>query len=214
MTVSDEIIVVGVGGHGRVVLDALLAFGVRVYGLLDPRLAVGTEVMGVAVLGGDDVLDSLASNRYRVVNGLGANPSTVARASLCQRLSQRGYRFATVVHPSAVVGRATDLGEGSQIMAGAVVQCGSCIGRNVVVNTTASLDHDVVIEDNAFIAPGAVLCGAVQLGRGAFVGAGAVLLPGVRIGANAVIAAGAVVCVEVPPGGVFSGVPARIHKKI
>ncbi len=213
MTVSDQIIVVGVGGHGRVVLDALLASGARVYGLLDPGLAAGTEVMGVAVLGGDEVLDSLASTRYRLSNGLGANPSTVARASLYKRLSQPGYRFATVVHPSAVVGGATELGEGSQIMAGAVVQCGSRIGRNVVVNTAASLDHDVVIEDDAFIAPGAVLCGAVELGRGAFIGAGAVLLPGVRIGANAVIAAGAVVCAEVPPGAVFSGVPARMHKK-
>jgi len=214
MTVSEEIVVVGVGGHGRVVLDALLAFGGRVYGLLDPRLAPGTEVMGVAVLGGDEVLDTLASSRYLLANGLGANPSPIARALLYEQLSQRGYRFATVVHPSAVVGRATDLGQGSQIMAGVVIQCGSRIGRNVVVNTAASLDHDVVIEDDVFIAPGATLCGAVELGQGAFIGAGAVLLPGVRIGANAVIAAGAVVCAEVPPGAIFSGVPARIHKKI
>jgi sugar O-acyltransferase (sialic acid O-acetyltransferase NeuD family) len=213
MTVNDEIIVVGAGGHGRVVLDALLACGARVYGLLDPGLAAGSEVMGVVVLGGDHVLDSLASTRYRLANGLGANPSTVARASIHERLVRCGHRFATVIHPSAVVGRATELGDGSQIMARAVVQCGGRIGRNVVVNTAAALDHDVVIEDDAFIAPGAVLCGAVKLGRGAFIGAGAVLLPGVRIGANAVIAAGAVVCVEVPPGGVFSGVPARMHKK-
>lgn len=214
MTISDEIIVVGVGGHGRVLLDALLAFGARVYGLLDPGLAAGTEVMGVTVLGGDEVLARLASTRYRLANGLGANPFTVERASLCKRLSQNGYRFASVVHPSAVVGRDTELGEGSQIMARAVVQCGGRIGRNVVVNTAASLDHDVLIEDDAFIAPGAVLCGAVELGRGAFIGAGAVVLPGVRIGANAVIAAGALVCSEVPAGGVFSGVPARRHKKV
>lgn len=213
MTVNDEIIVVGAGDHGRVVLDALLSCGAWVYGLVDPGLAAGTEVMGAAVLGGDEVLDSLASTRYRLVNGLGANPSTFARAALHQRLAQRGYSFATVVHPSAVVGRATELGEGSQIMARAVVQCGGRIGRNVVVNTAASLDHDVVIGDDAFIAPGAVLCGAVELGRGAFVGAGAVLLPGVRIGADAVIAAGAVVCVEVPAGGLVSGVPARLHRK-
>ncbi len=214
MTVNDEIIVVGAGGHGRVVLDALLASGARVYGLLDLELAAGSEVMGVVVLGGDEVLDSLASARYRLANGLGANPSTVARAALHQRLSRLGCRFTSVVHPSAVVGRATEVGEGSQIMARAVVQCGSRIGRNVVVNTAAVLDHDVVIEDDAFIAPGAVLCGAVELGRGVFIGAGAVLLPGVRVGANAVIAAGAVVCVEVPAGGVFSGVPARTHRKI
>lgn len=213
MAPDSDIIVVAAGGHGRVLLDALLAGGARVRGLVDPALVAGSTVMEAVVLGGDEVLDSQESRQYWLANGLGANPSTVARAAVHRRLVARGYRFVTVIHPSAVVGRATSLGEGCQIMARAVVQCGAQIGCNAVVNTAASIDHDVVVGDDAFVAPGVILCGNVQLGQGAFVGAGAILLPGVRVGAGAVIAAGAVVRSEVPPGEIHAGVPARVSRK-
>lgn len=213
MAVNIDIIVVAAGGHGRVLLDALLAGGARVRGLVDPALVAGSMVMDVVVLGGDEVLDSLDTNQCWLANGLGANPSTVERAAMHRRLVARGHRFVTVVHPSAVVGRASVLGEGCQIMARAVVQCGARIGRNVVVNTAASLDHDVIVGDDAFISPGAILCGNVQLEEGVFVGAGAILLPGVRVSAGAVIAAGAVVRSEVPAGTMYAGVPAREHRK-
>lgn len=214
MASNGDIIVVAAGGHGRVLMDALLASGARIRGLVDPALVAGSSVMNTVVLGGDEVLDRLEPSQCWLVNGLGANPSTVARANMHRRLVARGFRFVTVIHPSAVVGRESMLGEGCQIMARAVVQCGARIGRNVVVNTAASLDHDAIVGDDAFIAPGAILCGNVQVGEGAFVGAGAILLPGVRLGAGAVIAAGALVRSDVPAGKVYAGVPAREHRKI
>lgn len=214
MASIDGIIVVAAGGHGRVLIDALLASGARVRGLVDPALVAGSSVMDTVVLGGDEVLDRVEPSQCWLVNGLGANPSTVARATVYRRLVARGYRFATVVHPSAVVAHASELGEGCQIMARVVVQCGARIGRNVVVNTAASLDHDAIVGDDAFIAPGAILCGNVELGEGAFVGAGAILLPGVRVGAGAVIAAGALVRSDFPAGKVYAGVPAREHRKL
>lgn len=214
MASNREIIVVAAGGHGRVLIDALLASGASIRGLVDPALTAGNSVMDTVVLGGDEVLDSEEASQCWLANGLGANPSTMARATAYRCLVARGYRFVTVVHPTAVIGRASELGEGCQIMARAVVQCGARIGRNVVVNTAASLDHDAIIGDDAFIAPGAILCGNVQLGVGVFVGAGAILLPGVRVGAGAVIAAGALVRSEVPAGMIYAGVPAREHRKI
>lgn len=213
MASNSEIIVVAAGGHGRVLIDALQVSGARIRGLVDPAMTAGSSVMDTVVLGGDEVLDKMEPSRCLLANGLGANPSTVARAKVYRRLAACGFRFATVVHPSAVVGRASELGEGCQIMARAVVQCGARIGRNVVVNTAAALDHDAIIGDDVFIAPGAILCGNVQLGVGAFVGAGAILLPGVRVGAGAVIAAGALVRSEVPAGSIYAGVPAREHRK-
>jgi sugar O-acyltransferase (sialic acid O-acetyltransferase NeuD family) len=204
---------VAAGGHGRVLIDALLTSGARIRGLVDPALVAGSSVMGAVVLGGDEVLDREEASRCWLANGLGANPSTVARANAHRFLVARGFRFVTVIHPSAVVGRESMLGEGCQIMAGVVVQCGARIGRNVVVNTAASLDHDTIVGDDAFIAPGAILCGNVEVGEGAFVGAGAILLPGVRIGAGAVIAAGALVRSEVPAAEVYAGAPVRKHRK-
>ncbi|RTL56016.1 MAG: acetyltransferase [Rhodocyclaceae bacterium] len=213
MTTGEDIIVIAAGGHGRVVLDALLTGGARVRGLIDPGLVVGSRIFDVPVLGGDEILEGLAVEDCLLANGLGANPSTVARAALHQRLAARGFRFARVIHPSAIVGREVELGEGCQLMAGAVVQCGVRIGRNAVVNTAASLDHDVIVGDDAFIAPGATLCGNVALGHCAFVGAGATVLPSVRVGDGAVVAAGAIVRRDVPGGETHVGVPARVQRK-
>jgi acetyltransferase-like isoleucine patch superfamily enzyme len=94
-------------------------------------------------------------------------------------------------------------------MAGAVVQPGAFIGRNVIVNTRASVDHDCCIQDHVHIAPGSTLCGNVTVGLGAMVGAGAVVIPGLTIGAGAMIGAAAAVCSDVPEKAVARGVPAR-----
>jgi UDP-perosamine 4-acetyltransferase len=214
MMTNDEIIVIGAGGHGRVVLDALLAAGARVWGIADPGHVTGSRVFGVVVLGGDEVLDGIAPGEYLLANGFGANPATAARARVHQRLLARGFCFAQVIHPSAVIGREVELADGCQLMAGAVVQCGARIGRNAVVNTAATLDHDVVVAEDAFIAPGATLCGGVVIGPGAFIGAGATLLPGVRIGATSLVGAGALVRHDVADGEIHAGVPARLQRKI
>jgi UDP-perosamine 4-acetyltransferase len=88
------------------------------------------------------------------------------------------------------------------------VQCRARIGRNVVINTRASVDHDCVVEDHVFVGPGATLCGEVRIGEGTFVGAGAVILPGIAVGDGAIVAAGAVVARNVPSGALVMGVAA------
>lgn len=205
---TKAVYLLGGGGHGRVVLDALLASGVNVTGILDPDLKVGDQVFGVPVMGGDEFLDGVASKEVLLVNGLGANPSTQNRKRLFETMKAKGFAFNAVQHTSAVIGRDCDLGESSQIMAGAVLQNRVRIGDNAVINTRASIDHDCVIGMHAFISPGAVFCGDVMLADSAFIGSGAVLLPGVQIGADAIVGAGAVVTKSVPDGWVVAGNPA------
>jgi len=201
--------VVGAGGHGGVVIDALLCMDVRVAGVIDPRLARDSAIFGVRVVGDDAWLDRCDPAEVLLANGVGRTPHESARQEIFERLERRGFGFIAVRHPSATVGRDATLGDGSQVMAGAVVQCRARIGRNTVINTRASVDHDCAVGDHAFIGPGATLCGEVTIGSGAFLGAGAIVLPGIAVGERAVVGAGAVVARAVADGARVRGVPAR-----
>jgi sugar O-acyltransferase (sialic acid O-acetyltransferase NeuD family) len=206
-----QLILLAAGGHGRVVLDALLAQGLAVSGVVDPGLAVGSMVLGVPVVGGDAWLAQATPATTQLANGAGALPRASLRQQLHQRWSSQGFAFVAVRHPSAVIARAVDLAPGSQVMAGAVIQTGARIGVSAVVNTRASVDHDCEIGDHAFLSPGVTLCGQVRIGEGAYLGAGATVLPGIRIGAGAIVAAGATVTRDVPPGALAMGVPAALR---
>ena len=205
---AKPVYLLGGGGHGRVVLNALLSSGVNVAGVLDPNLKVGDLVFGVPVRGGDEFLDQLSPESVLLVNGLGANPYVDNRKRLFEEMKTRGFLFDVVRHPSAVIERECNLGASSQIMAGAVLQNRIQIGDNAVINTHASVDHDCVIGTHTFVSPGVVLSGEVLVGESVFIGAGAVVLPGIEIGVNVVIGAGAVVIKSIPNGWIVAGNPA------
>ncbi len=199
---------IGGGGHGRVVLDLMLSSKIAVAGVLDPKLAVGHLIFGVPVLGGDEALNDADAGDATLVNGVGANPDVNPRAKLFADWVARGFSFASLRHPTAIVGAECSFGDGSQIHAGAVVQSRTKIGRNSVVNTGASIDHDCRIGDNCFVSPGVVLGGDVIVANASFVGIGAVILPGIRIGTGAIVGAGAIVTSNVADKWIVVGNPA------
>jgi UDP-perosamine 4-acetyltransferase len=199
--VTLPIIVIGGGGHARVVIDTLLMLDCDILGVCDPALPPGRPgPFGLAVLGGDDAVAAHAPDEVRLVNGVGAPGAAERRRAVFESFGRRGYGFVTVVHPSAVIGREVALGAGAQVMAGAVVQTGARIGCNAILNTGCRIDHDCLIGDHAHIAPGAVLSGVVTVEDGVFIGAGASVIPGMRIGRGAMIGAGTVVVRDVPAG--------------
>lgn len=209
---ASQVFVLGGGGHGLVVLDTLQATGIRVAGVLDPGFSVGSQRLGVPVLGGDEVLCGARAD-WEVAVGVGVSGGLASRIAAYGRLLERGIRLATVVHPSAVLGRSVELEAGCQVMAGAVIQVGTVVGTGAVVSTRASIDHGVRLEAYAFISPGAVLCGGVVVGAGAFVGAGAIVLPDVILGQGATVGAGSVVLADVAAGVLVVGNPAREVRK-
>ncbi len=119
-----------------------------------------------------------------------------------------GAKFGLAVGVNAAC-FAASVGEGTVVMAGSVIQARAVIGRHVIINTAATLDHDVVVGDYAHIAPGCHLCGNVTVGEGALLGVGTVVIPGIKIGAWAVVGAGSVVIRDVPDGAKVAGNPAR-----
>jgi UDP-perosamine 4-acetyltransferase len=189
-----DVIVIGAGGHARVVIDALQRSGVTVLGVCDPTLSSGSAgPLGVPCLGSDAALESYDRSAVLLVNGIGSIGDPALRITVYQRMTAAGWKFYSLVHPKAVIGTECTIASGAQIMAGAILQPGTHVGENAIVNTAASIDHDCRIGDHAHIAPGAVLCGNVVIGTGAHIGSGAVIVQGLTVGAHALIGAGVTV---------------------
>lgn len=209
---SDRpVIVVGAGGHGAVVADALLAQGRTVLGFVDKSAKVAKTLLpGIDLLGSDDSLDP--DGGYDLVNGIGGTGDAAGRdrrRAVQVRLEALGFRFAGVRHPSAVVSPHAAIGEGVQLLARCVVQPAARVGAGAIINTGAIIEHDCRVGAFAHCASGAILCGGVEVGQGAHIGAGAVIRQGVRLEARVVVGAGAVVLEAGEGEGMLIGVPAR-----
>ena len=207
---SRKIIVIGGGEHARVVISAIRSAGAagELSGFVDPEPCVETaDRFGIRRLGDDLALQS-HSDAHAVL-GFGALDSAARRREAVRRLSPLVRGWAIVVHACAWVSAEAALGEGTVVMAGAVVQTGARIGAHCVVNTAAVVEHDVILEDFVQVAPGAILGGGVRIGADAYIGMGAVIRDHTKIGAGAVVGMGAVVVADVAPKARVLGVPAR-----
>lgn len=209
---ATRIIVVGAGGHGRVVADALLAAGETVIGFVDADPALArTSIMGLPILGGDEALSGLDRAVHLLANGIGGTgtmPPT-PRRRIGERLQVQGWRFAKVRHPTVTLAPSARLDEGVQLLAGAIVQSGASIGAQAIINTAAVVEHDCQIGAYSHVSIGAILCGDVTIGEECHVGAGAIVIQGVRLGAGMVVGAGAAVVRSEDEPGLLLGVPAK-----
>ena len=205
-----KIVVLGANGHGQVVADILFQMWTKgremeLVGFLDddPKL-IGTRILGLPVLG---KLSDLASTPHDcVILGIGDN---AARARVYAELTQARKRFATAIHPSAILAPDVVVGPGAVLAAGAIANPGARIGENAILNTGASIDHHCVLGPHSHVAPGVHLAGRVNVGEGAFVGIGACAVQCVSIGAWSTVGAGAAVTQDVPDNATVGGVPAR-----
>ncbi|HSW44386.1 MAG TPA: acetyltransferase [Phycisphaerae bacterium] len=202
-------VIVGAGGHGRVVLDILLsAHQYQVVGFLDSNPSLhGRRMDGVPILGDLNALPDLrAQGVTRAVVAIGDNG---VRRSFAQQIEQAGFELINAIHPSANLARTVSLGRNVVVAAGALV-CAHCqIGDSVILNTGCIIDHESMIGTAVHICPGAKLAGRVTVEAGAHIGIGATVLQVLRIGCEAVIGGGAVVIDDVEPMTTVVGVPAR-----
>ena len=198
---SEKVILIGGGGHAKVIMDIVTACGDTVVGLLDDGLEVGAVVQGVPVVGAAIDAEKFADCRFVVAVG-----NNTIRHRIVDALPVAWY---TAIHPSAVVSPHAVVGEGSVIMPAAVINAGARVGCHCIINTAAVVEHDNEISDYAHVSCGAVLTGSVSVGEEALVGAAAVVRNNVRICSGAVIGAGAVVINDLEEKGTYVGVPAR-----
>ena len=206
-------IIIGAGGHAGVVADALLAAGERVLGFtdVDPSRH-GRTLCGLPVLGDDRVLDAYTPQTLALANGIGGvggQHREPMRHNVQQRLSECGWQFAGVRHPSAIVSPFARIGSGAQLLAASVVQSGAEVGEGCIINTAAVVEHDVTLGCWVHVAPGALVCGNVMIGAFSHIGAGAVVRQGLQLGEDTVVGAGAVVVKDYAGANVLVGVPAN-----
>lgn len=201
-----RVVILGAGGHAKVVIAAADAAGLDVGGVYDDRAdLLGTQILGRRVLG-----PLAAAARASFDGAVLAVGDNGLRKRLAEQLE---FRWLTVVHPSAWVHESVSLGDGAVVFANAAIQPDAAVGPHAVVNTGATVDHDCLIGAFAQVGPGAHLSGNVRVGVGAFIGTGAAVKQGLEIGEWSTVGLGAAVISPVPAGVTVVGVPARVAEK-
>ena len=204
----DQLLIIGAGGHGRVVADIA-----RLTGRYQ-HIAFADDA-DISSSGGYPVICKTEEAAQRIgdwdmVVAIGNN---AVRKRLSEQLAACGARLATLIHPTAVVAAGVPIGPGSVVMANAVINCGSTVGKGVIVNTAATVDHDNVIGDYVHISPGVHLGGTVTVGNEVWLCIGAAVSNNLSICDGCVIGAGAVVIKNIAEPATYSGVPTAKHQR-
>ena len=209
---SKRVIIIGAGDHAKVLLDILLEQDVTVIGLTDKSISKGTCIYGVPVIGDDSEILKYKTDEIELVNGIGSVGNTSIRQKVFSSLKEKGYFFRSVIHEASIVSKRAKLGEGVQLLAGAIVNIEAEIDDNTIINTKTSIDHGCVIGKHCHIAPGCSFSGCVRIGDCTHIGTGTSIIQGINIGKNVLIGAGSVVINNVSDNEKAFGVPARVRK--
>lgn len=201
---NNALVIYGAGGHAKVIADCIISQGLPMKGFIDDNLKrIERTHYSFPVLPGR----SSILMEDRLILGIGNN---TVRKDLARELSELYIFSQAIIHQSAVISPSVTLGEGTCCMAGVIVNADSVIGRHVILNTGAQVDHDCMIADCVHIAPGAILCGGVKVGEGSLLGVGCTILPGISIGKDCIVGGGTVVINDLIDGCTAIGNLAKI----
>ena len=194
------VVILGAGGHAKVVMDMLTLAEREILCFVVPEKKPEDYFYGYKILQENEFIDKYSPENIVLANGIGSLPKENQRWLVAENMRKKGYCFMSIAHPSAVIADDVKLSEGVQIMAGVVIQSGSEIGRDTIINTGALIDHDCKISDKCHIAPGVVCSGGVQIGQRTHIGTGASIIQNISIGEDTIVAAGSVVYKDVSTG--------------
>ncbi|MDA2736505.1 acetyltransferase [Bacillus cereus group sp. Bc015] len=200
---KKKLLIIGANGQGKVVADVALKMNKwQSIAFLDDNKSVKSSV-GIEVIGkSTDFLNYIED--YDIFVGIGNN---VIREKIQGELEAEGASLPTLIHPSAIIGEQVELGAGTVVMAGAVINCCTTIGKGCIINTGSTIDHDNLIEDYVHISPGVHLAGTIKVGRGTWLGIGSVVSNNISITNGCRIGAGALVIRNINEVGTYVGVP-------
>ncbi len=202
---KDKLIIIGASGHGKVVADIAIKMNKwQSIAFLDDDETIMTS-MGLEVIG----MTADAFTYKDEADFFVAIGSNATREKIQEQLVDEGLNVVILIHPSAVIGTDVEIGIGSVVMAGVVINSSIRIGNGCIINTSSSLDHDNIIEDYVHISPGVNMAGTVKVGKGSWIGIGSVVSNNVNICSGCKVGAGAVVVKDITEPGTYVGVPVR-----
>jgi len=208
---KEKIILVGGGGHCKVVVSIILENGnYEIIGISDLKNKLGKEILGIKINYTDDQLRKIYENGIKnafVTIGSVGNPAL--RIKLFKELKEIGFNLPVIISKYAIISKDVSIGEGTVIMPGVIINPGVKIGRNCIINTGSIIEHDCMIGDHVHIAPGVALSGGITVENETHIGTGATVIQGVKIGEKSIIGAGAVVVKDIPSGVTARGIPAK-----
>lgn len=214
MSSREKIILVGGGGHCKVVASIIIENNkYEIIGISDLKTEIGKEILGIKINYTDEQLEKLYKNGIKnafVTVGSVGNPEL--RIKLFNKIKNIGFNIPIIVSRNAIISTNVVIGEGTVIMPGVIINPGVKIGKNCIINTGAIIEHDCIIEDNVHIAPGVTLSGGIKIGKNSHIGTGASIIQNVNIGENVIVGAGSVVIKNVMDNIKIYGVPAKIKK--
>ena len=202
---KGKLLIIGASGHGKVIADIAIKMGKwQSIAFLDDNINIKSS-LGMKVVGKtEDAFKYI--NDSDIFVGIGNNGT---REKIQERLELEGASIPVLIHPKAIIGEQVKLGAGTAIMAGAVINCCTCVGKGCIINTGATIDHDNVLGDYVHISPGVNLAGTVNIGKGSWLGIGSTVINNISIVDGCRIGAGAVVIRDKTETGTYVGVPAR-----
>lgn len=202
---KEKLLIIGASGHGKVVADIALTMSKwKSIAFLDDDDSMKSS-MGLKIIGtSKNILEHM--DEYEIFVGIGNNAT---RKKIYEMLEAVGATIPVLIHPNAVVSEQVEIGIGTAIMAGVVVNCCTKIGKGCIINTGSTIDHDNYIEDYVHVSPGVHLAGTVKVGRGSWLGIGSVVSNNVTITSGCKIGAGAVVVKNINETGIYVGIPVR-----
>lgn len=212
---TAQLLILGAGGNSFSIVDAVESLNgratepaFRILGFLDDLPGNRNSlVAGYPVLGPIELAAEYPDCLF--VNGISSVDSFRKRKEIVARTGAAPSRFATIIHPSAVVSPRAAVGKGCVILAGSVVGPGAILEDHVLVLEGSTIDHFSNLKPYVTLSAGVVVLGSVHIGEGAFVGGGSSIAPFVKIGAGALVGMGSAVIRDVGAGTVVAGNPAR-----
>lgn len=204
MPLTERLHIIGSGGHAKVIVELAESLGHEIKGIYDTdQSKIGNSFMGYIIKDQNELKD----NALRVI--------AIGNNQIRKKLNSKNHRYATLIHPKALISPSSSIKEGSVVFKGAIIQASTCIGRHVIINTGAKVDHDCQIQDYVHIAPGCTLCGDVVIEELNFLGVSSTVAPQVFIAKENMIAAGSTVNKDIKSNHkLWAGSPAMEKKDL
>lgn len=212
---KEKIIIVGGGGHARIVIDIIGRMNVHdIEAIVVDKIANDLQNSKYKVYEGDHHLKNLIdSGINKAAIGVGGFRDNLVRKKIFKNLKSLGFKIVNVIDPSAFISETVFLAEGVVVFPGVIINTDAFIGNNVIIATGSTIDHETIIEDHCLVSAGVTIGGYCKIGESALIALGAKIVSGVTIGKNSLVAAGAVVVKNVEDNCQVFGVPAKIKYK-